>query len=258
MVRGQVGAVVHPQDGWTPPRIATWLVVAAAVLYSSWLAAWHLNPEHDAVTAYVSELAAHGEPFSHLFRALDAVAGAAVVVAGALTLRSARGGGARDDRGVAGSPRLRLASLAPFVPFVPFVLLVVFGFATVIDAFLPLSCTPTSDLACAAAEKAGDVPLAHRLHVVTSAGAGAVAAVAMVWWWFGERRRARHAATTEARRERAIVYVGAALVAIHLTALAISLADIAGVGPGVLGAAQRVSLLALALWLPVPFLRQTR
>lgn len=217
-----------------PVSGVAWLGALAALLYSSWLFGWVANPEHDPITGYVSELAALGEPFARMFRTFDGIAGVTVVIACVIALTRVR------------TPRRTLATFA---------LLTVFGLATITDALAPLSCTPTSDAVCAAAERSRDLPLHHLVHEVTSSIAGAAAMAAMIWWWLTERRRLRG---TGDQGAKALFRVGAVLVVVHAAGLATSLADMAGVGFGVLGAAQRISILALALWLPVPFLRQKR
>lgn len=225
MVTSGVSGAARPAGG------VVWLGVVAALLYSSWLFGWAANPDHDPLTGYVSELAALGEPFARTFRSFDGIAGATVVIACIIVLARSR------------APRRHL---------VTFALLTVFGLATITDALAPLSCTPTSDMACAAAEKARDVPLHHLIHEATSSIAGVAATAAMLWWWLVEHRRLRRAGDPG---EKTLYRIGVVLVVVHTAALVISLADIAGIGFGVLGAAQRISLLALALWLPVPFLR---
>lgn len=217
-------------------RTAAVLAVASAVVYSFWLGAGLVNPEHAPMTAYVSELAATDQPFSTWFRAFDATSGAALAAACGIVLAAGR----RADRA--------------WTPLLPFILLGLFGLSTVADALAPLSCAATSDLACAQAEKAGTVPFAHRLHTVTSSAAGACASAAMIAWLFLTRRPTDRAAPPPSRGGDAAIRIGSALVAVHLVALAISLVDIAGAGLGILGAAQRISLLTLAAWWPLLFL----
>lgn len=232
--QGRSEAVVRPLP------LAAVTAAVAAVCYSSWLFGWVANPEHKALTGYVSELAIPGEPFSLVFRGLDAATGIAITVASVIAIVALRRRG-RDEAGAAP----RRGDSGGWRITGPFVLLIVFGVATLFDAIVPLSCAPTSDLACTAAAKAGELPLSHTLHEVTSTAAGAAASVAMAWWWLAQRRRGGR-----------LVAFGTALVVVHLASLGLELADIAGVGFGVLGATQRVSLLALALWFPVPFLTQ--
>lgn len=126
----------------------------SAVLYSAWILEYFLNNGIDPVHAYTSELAAYDQPFGWLFRLCDLVAGILVVVASVLGLK--RSGN-----------RLMWTAL------------VVFGSATALDSQWALSCAPSGDDACAAAEDAGTVPLTHTLHTVSSSAASAAALVAV-------------------------------------------------------------------------------
>lgn len=228
-------------------RVTVGLSVVAAVFFTVWLGARWINPGLDPITAYVSELAAQGQPFAHLFRTADAIAAVALVSACAIVIarhrRASRAAPAVRDRPDSMLVALRTGDDTgrPWIRDVPFALLALFGLATLLDAFSPLSCTPTADLACRIADEAGTVPLPHRIHEVTSSIAGTFAAIAMMWTvWF---TRGGHAPTL-------LRTAGTALAAVHLVALAWSLVEIAqlSIGVGVLGLAQRISLLALVCW----------
>lgn len=224
-------------------RVAAAVAAVAALLYSAWLVAPLLNPGHDAVSAYVSELAAHDQPFSRLFRGFDAAAGLCLAVAVAVVLVRDRGSFRRDG---------------------PFVALGLFGLATFVDALLPLSCAPTSDAVCALEERLGLLPVSHQLHVVSSSAAGVLALVALVWSVarLARRRLARrHEDVDEADWGGVpdwLVWPGVALALVHTVALAYTLLEVAGHGAGGLGAAQRISLAALALWWVLLFLSWRR
>lgn len=218
-------------------RVAAGVAAVAALLYSAWLVAPLLNPDHDATSAYVSELAASDQPFSRLFRGFDAAAGLSLAVAVAVVLVRDRGSWRRDG---------------------PFVALGLFGLATFVDALLPLSCAPTSDAVCALEERLGLLPVSHQLHVVSSSTAGALALVALVWSVTRiVRRRLAHPRARDAAPDW-LVWPGVALALVHTVALAYTLLEIAGHGAGGLGAAQRVSLAALALWWVLLFLSWRR
>lgn len=255
-------------DRWSDDpgrRVAVGLAAVAAVLYTSWVGAALANPDLSPITSYVSELAANGQPFARLFRALDGMAGLAIAAACLAVLRGHR----RDvpGRGLVESnadprpqaepmPSLRPAGDAHGATIVvgrpaadrrrrlaPFALLALFGLMTVVDSLSPLTCTPTADLVCRAAEQAGTLPLTHRIHEVTSSAAGALAASAMVWTWWLTRRNG----------PRPLRTFGAGAAVVHLVTLGWSLVEIAGWGVGLLGLAQRTSLLALAVWWLVLF-----
>ncbi|MDO5628991.1 MAG: DUF998 domain-containing protein [Mobilicoccus sp.] len=200
--------------------LARWAMAAAvvgAVFYSMWLVSAPLNAL-DPVTSFVSELTADGQPFAMLFRVTEIGAGLAVIAAALLMMRHLR------DR------------------VAPFVLLAGFGLFTIFDALAPLSCAPTLDAACRAAEIAGTVPWLHQVHSVTSSLAGGLAALAVAWAWWSERGARRADAPSWTRSAATICGV------VYLVAMAWSLVEIAEWGVGIMGLAQRVSLLALAAW----------
>ena len=215
MALNEGGATVREERG---ARRAFVLATIAAIAYSGWILAPFLNPGHDEIRSYVSELAAANEPFALFYQALDATAGTALVIASVLILRSSR-----FDR------RLSM----------PFVLLGIFGFVTIIDALLPLSCTPTSDTVCAIEESLGLVPIAHKIHAVSSSVAGVVAAGSVLWTIVV---RARNADLTP------LGSASTALGLIHLVTLGWTTLEALGVFHLALGIAQRISLTALVLW----------
>lgn len=121
--------------------------VLAGLCYAAWVPLQFLNPGAGRPWAYVSELAAVDQPWSWLARAADVLAGLACLAGVALAPCAGPGGAA-----VAG--RLGLA---------------LFGGMTVLDAALfPLDCASLSDPSCAAAEAAGRVSAAHRIHPLVS------------------------------------------------------------------------------------------
>ncbi|CAM3722149.1 DUF998 domain-containing protein [Tsukamurella ocularis] len=198
-------------------RRARLILLAGAFLYSAWMIAPLLGSQLSPLYSYVSEAGAAGQPYAQFFRATDLLAGTAFVVAAALGHRAARP-----------VPRLGLVALAG---------LLILGAATMCDALMPLSCTPTADAACAAREAAGQVPLTHVGHAVSSGIAGFGGAVAVLGWGLWRRGRGFDGA-------RAALGMGVA----YLLATAWTLA--AMVEPALyLGLAQRTQVLTLTLWL---------
>ncbi|GHH62899.1 hypothetical protein GCM10017673_02860 [Streptosporangium violaceochromogenes] len=133
--------------------------VLAGLCYGAWVPLQFLNPGAGHPWAYVSELAAVDQPWSWLARAADVLAGLACLAGVALTPCAGFGRAA-----VAGRFGLAL-----------------FGGMTIADAALfPLDCASLSDPSCAAAEAAGRVSAAHRIHPLVSslALAGAAAGLA--------------------------------------------------------------------------------
>lgn len=221
-------------------RRARLILLAGTVLYSAWVIAPLLGSRLSPLYSYVSEAGARGQPHAALFRATDILAGTAFVLAAALAHRAARP-----------VPRLALAALAG---------LFVLGAATLCDALMPLSCTPTADAACAAREAAGQVPWTHVGHAFSSGIAGFGGVVAIVGWALWRWNVARPGAAarepgTAARGAGSAVgprFDGARLPlilgALYLLATAWTL--IAMLEPALyLGLAQRAQVLTLTLWL---------
>ncbi|KXP11749.1 hypothetical protein AXK57_21080 [Tsukamurella pulmonis] len=204
-------------------RRARLILLAGTVLYSAWLIAPLLGSRLSPLYSYVSEAGAAGQPNAAFFRATDLLAGTAFVVAAALALRAARP-----------VPRLALIALAG---------LLILGAATMGDALLPLSCTPTADAACAARESAGLVPWTHVGHAVSSGIAGFGGVVAVLGWGLW-RRSGADGRTPGFDGARLALGLGA----LHLLATAWTLA--AMLEPALyLGLAQRTQILTLTLWL---------
>ncbi|WP_406398208.1 DUF998 domain-containing protein [Streptomyces uncialis] len=216
----------------TGPRTTALLTAAGTLAYSAWLLEAVLPTGLPRATAYVSELAAEGEPFSALFRATDLLAGLLLLTAALLGL-------------LRPSARLPWAEGRPWT-LVGWSALALFAAATVADSRLPLSCTPTMDAGCAEREHSGLVPLTHSAHLVTSAMATAAALLTAV------------ALTVAARRYGIggpVARAGTVLVAAQLAATGWTLGAVWAFGEGLgswgLGVAQRLQLVLLALWLVV-------
>ncbi|KXO98273.1 DUF998 domain-containing protein [Tsukamurella pseudospumae] len=198
-------------------RRARLIVIGGAVLYSTWLIASLLGSELSPLTSFVSEVGASGQPYAKLFRATDLLAGTAFVVAGALAWRAARP--------------------APWTARGALIGLLVLGAATMCDALMPLSCTPTADAACAAREAAGLVPFTHVGHAVSSGIAGFGGVVAVLGWALWRRGSGFDGARLP---------LGAGLAFLLATAWTL----VAMLEPALyLGLAQRAQILALTLWL---------
>lgn len=148
-------------------RLVSTLVAASALCYALWIIVDISSPLPKR-TSYVSELYGVQHPHSGWLRAADVVAGLGFVVAGILAIR-----------------RLRFRWSLPVVVWAG---VVVFGLGTIADGFLPLSCPPTVDPACAAAETAGTVPFTHKAHLVSSGIATSALTTAVAAGLYAMRR----------------------------------------------------------------------
>ncbi|NKY19687.1 DUF998 domain-containing protein [Tsukamurella spumae] len=207
-------------------------MIGGAVLYSAWLIAPVLGSELSPLTSYVSEVGASGQPYARLFRATDLLAGTALVVAAALIWRAAPRATTR-----AGTAAARGALLG----------LLVLGAATMCDALMPLSCTPTADAACAARELAGQVPFTHLGHAVSSGIAGFGGVVAVLGWALWRGAEGADGRTPLLRRFDGVrLTLGAGVAFLLATAWTL----LAMLEPALyLGLAQRAQILSLTLWL---------
>ncbi|TWS21498.1 DUF998 domain-containing protein [Tsukamurella asaccharolytica] len=210
-------------------RRARLILLAGTLLYSAWVLAPLLGSRLSQLHSFVSEVGAAGQPNAQFFRATDLLAGTAFVVAAAL--------GHRALRPVSVLGLITLAGL------------VAFGAATMLDALMPLSCTPTADAACAAREAAGHVPFTHVGHAFSSGIAGFGAVVAVLGWalWHRSETKARSAGQGAGRAfDGARLTLGMGVA--YLVATAWTLA--AMVQPNLyLGLAQRAQVIAITLWL---------
>jgi hypothetical protein len=173
--------------------------------------------------AFVSELAATGEPYRQLFATTDSVAGLLLIAAGSLLLTR---------------PALFTASTAPRallrvpLPRAAWIALIVSGLFTLLDvAVFPMDCAPSANAACKAAEEAGTVSIIHQIHTVTSSVVGGALLIAMA------------ASTVIPPRARwtLVTLTGAALLATLV---------LLPTGQW-FGAAQRVQVALVAVWLVV-------
>lgn len=139
-------------------RVVIALFHISAVAYSTWVIAPWVGSTLSSRTSFVSELYSQGQPFAHLFRASDALAGAALMAAMWLW---------HPPR----SPAWwRVGRWSVFG----------FGLSTILDAIFPMSCTPTADPICEQRDAAFQVPLSHNIHNLTSTLAGIFLLIASI------------------------------------------------------------------------------
>lgn len=190
------------------------LAILAVVLYNGWLA-WPLNGSPDALTGYVSELAAADQPFSWFFRGADLAAAVVFAVIGMLGWRGWRRWLGRGARRVATA-----------------VLTVSLG--TVLDVIFNLPCSQSRDAACAAASR----QQVH-LHEVASTlvGVGQLAVIVLVVWVLVVR---------EGWTRRVWVI---AVLAVVVAALMLAVVAAPYVWPGMQGVVQIVQIVLCSLWL---------
>ena len=204
----------------TADRLVGWATVVAGGVYSAFLVTPLLGTRLDPGRSYVSELAALDQPHALVFRTVDAVVGLVVVVAAWHLVRRP------------GVRAVRWAGAA----------LGLFGVATLLDVAAPMTCAPSADAACAAAE-ASRTALAFGVHEVTSVAANGAAIVAAVLLAVA-RSRGRTADQPASPLEGAML-VGLPLVAVP--GLLVVLEETVGLGlDGVVGYVQRVQVLALS------------
>ncbi|MGW5330270.1 DUF998 domain-containing protein [Streptomyces sp. NPDC004014] len=158
-------------------RAISLLLGLSAVLYVAWITEFFLVAGADPLHAYVSDLAATDQPLSRFFRATDLIAGVCAAAASALAL--ARGGLPARQSWAVGAGWWSYG---------------LFGVATAVESYFPLSCRLVADRACFDRDMAGLAPLSHTVHAVTSAVTTAAALAAMTVFTFVARREGRWAA----------------------------------------------------------------
>ncbi|GAA1011475.1 DUF998 domain-containing protein [Tsukamurella strandjordii] len=211
------------------------VIIAGAIFYSAWIFAPTLGSTLNGLRSYVSEVAATGQPYAQFFRATDLLAGTCFIVGAALWWKAAR-------------PESRFA-------WAWMGGMIVLGAATMCDALLPLSCTPTADATCAYREANGQVPFTHLAHAYSSGLAGTGGAVAVLAWgaWL---LRGGHDGALRTVRPVTVVAFFAGLT--YLIASVWTLAAMAITDPDLyLGVAQRLQIAGLTVWLvlialPIP------
>ncbi|MGW7824420.1 DUF998 domain-containing protein [Streptomyces puniciscabiei] len=197
------------------------VVLSGALLYAAWVAESVLSTGLAPHRAYISELAAHGQPYAELFRTTDLAAGTLV------------GAGA-----VAATLLLRPLSRSAFVGWLG---LAVFGIATVIDSRFPLSCAPSVDPVCLERQSAGLLPVTDTIHNVSSIIAVCSLLVAMTGVTLWAHRPPQRLL---------LARVGPYLVSIEVAAIVWNMAAIVVAVPGQ-GIAQRFHVGVASVWLSV-------
>lgn len=212
------------------------LCTAAALLYSVWILYPLVNRELHPWTSFVSEYFVADLPGATVLRTVDGVAG--VVLAGVAAFSYARlrtlwralpngARGTQPAREVTSSRnrtavRVWCAGLG------------VAGLATVVDAVNPLVCAVSLSAECAAAEKAGTLPLQHQVHLFSSGAAGLGFVAAMI--------ATLVLSTRTDRLVRVLSWVGIVLIVFSgIDALVPQLPTH--------GISQRLSMVAIAVWL---------
>jgi hypothetical protein len=210
-------------DGVTRFRLAG---VLAAALNCVFLLARPLGSTLSPVGSFVSELSVPGQPAAVVFRVADLLGGL-LLIGFAVGARQGSAGRARAGRATERDRRERSAGRARAGWWG----VVAVGLLSLVDAAWPMRCTPSTDAACAAAERSAGLPGAlldvHSLAGIASVLAAVAAMLLIDLPQRPELGRACAAAT---------VVLGAAISACYLFGL-----------PGV-GAVQRVQLLVWSGW----------
>lgn len=180
----------------------------------------------DVSRSYLSELSASDQPTSGVFRVFDATAGSLVLV-GVFRLRRQR----VDDPWPLRAALLGAAG---------------FGALTIADAAVPMACATSADAACAAADAAGTLGVAHQVHAVTSAGASTAVIVSAVLLVAATLRR-----PASPRGLTAVVRIGVAVLVVATAAVTVAaiVATTTGTLPAGGGYLQRAQVLLLSGYL---------
>lgn len=194
--------------------LLTALLIAGAILYSSWVLAFVLNTGEGLFEGFASQLAATDEEHGILYRSGDLLTGIVLTIAAlvGLTIRPWR-----------------------FLTVVGWIALGVFAVGTIADSRLPLRC---SKPACEAAQ----VPLTHQWHALTSTlsvTAAVVSALAFI------------IAIYVYRAPQAMWWAGLTVVVLFLVGtlwMLVGVDDPSG-SHSWLGFAQRVELLSMSGWM---------
>lgn len=211
------------------------LCALVAVLYSSWLVAPLLDPQLHPWTSYASEYFVVDRPAAILLRTADGICGMLLIVIAVLSYPRTRtlwrglpGGlhavapARRTGRRGRGAVRAWSGALA------------VAGAATVVDAINPMTCAPSVSPECAAAEAAGTLPVQHEMHTVSSVLTGTAFVLAM--------GASLVLSTAADRVVRVVSWAG-------IVTIALSGVDAVVTRVPTEGITQRVSMLAIVVWL---------
>lgn len=189
-------------------------LIAAAVCYLTWVLDEAVNPGLDPLRSYVSEYAADDQPGAWFFRIGDVLTGTLAGAAAVMFVKDAAAERATDIT-------VKVAWWS----------VVVFGVATLLDAGpFTLTCAPSVDGACRAAEQAGTLPVPDQVHSVASVLSAAAVLVAA----FG------FAVTSRSP----LMWGLAAVLALSTAATLIAV-----LGSGDVGVVQRIQLLLTSVWL---------
>lgn len=159
------------------------LCFITAILYSTWLVAPLLDPQLHPWTSYASEYFVSGRPAATLLRTTDGVSGVLLVAIAVLSyarLRIVWRGLRLDDDAAPAVGRVATRRRERVAVRTWCAAIAVAGLATVVDAINPMTCAPSLDSACAAADSAGTLPMQHELHTASSALVGIAFIVAML------------------------------------------------------------------------------
>ena len=209
-------------------RVAASAFFIGAVLYGSWLITMFFGAPR--ANDYVSELIATDQPLSGLLRGADFATAAVVGFGVVVSVVGRRRGG-------------EVAAIA-------WATLGLFAVATALDSVWAMSCAPHADPACAAREAAGEVPLTHHLHTVSSVIAVVAALISLAAFL-----RVDTEEHISKRVHRFGLWVLVGLVLTTVATVVSVILDSADLG-GALGVAQRLQLLCMSGWLVYVALRE--
>ncbi|KQV74732.1 hypothetical protein ASC61_06775 [Aeromicrobium sp. Root344] len=216
-------------------RAVRLLLLAGGLLYANWVVQLVLPVHLSVLTSYVSELSALSRPYHQVFRSLDVLSGVLVMAGATAGLVVAR----RDRPAVAAWAALAL-----------------FGLSNILDALTPLPCTLTVGAACNTSAPHDAWGWVGDPHLYASLGEEVFFAAALVAVVIALRAGGATVATRGRAEVLGAVAVCASVVAGLLTAQLNFLGhDL------LLGLAQRVEVLLMALWIaliPVELVKPPR
>lgn len=249
-------APAHPRGSrWITAALALAGVAYASPIYEA-IAGYSLDPNR----AFLSELAASGQPHAWFFRTADAASGLCVLIAIGLLIRTgayrppasraARAPHAPHKSDTDHPSRLRrlIAFLVRHIHLILLISLATFAIGTLADAASPLDCA-VSLAECKAREMSGQVSGIHQLHSVTSVIAGTgIIAMAISYLLAPSHLATTRLAMTHRAHPTALLRIGQLTAAVLLLAF---IAELAGLATGMpMGWWQRGQVLATALLLP--------
>lgn len=199
------------------------LLLVGGLLYANWVVELWLPVHLSPFTSYVSELSALSRPYHQVFRTMDILSGVIVMAGAVLGLRAGR----RD----------RPAATA-------WVAVMLFGLSNILDALTPLRCTVTVGAPCNTSTGRAVWGWASDPHVYASLGEEVFFAVALVAVAVAGR-----SARAAVSANRTAEVLGVAAIAAGVAAGLLT-ADLTFLGHDLLlGLAQRVEVLLMALWI---------